>query len=259
MWDFHSHILPFLDDGAEDFQESIAMAKIAKEEGIHTIIATPHYVAIEQELSKEEIIQSIEKVSAFLEKEQLPLKILPGMEVFGEWEILKKIDQGEILSLNDSRYLLMELPMHQIPEDAEDLFYELQIRELIPVVAHPERYIEIQENPNLLIDWMERGVLLQINTTSLTGVLGQAVQETAKLLVQHNMVHLLGTDAHTSRRRSPKMKEAVQLLNQWLDPSRVQLLLEEYPQKILANEPIQPIEPIEIRKKKKRKFPFFFH
>lgn len=258
MWDFHSHILPFLDDGAEDLEETIAMAKIAIEEGIDTIVATPHYIAIEQELSKEEVLQSIEEVTKILEEEQIHLKILPGMEVFGEWKILKKIDQEEILSLNHTGYMLIELPMHHIPEDTEDLFYELQVRGFTPILAHPERYVEIQEDPNLLIDWIQGGVLTQVNATSLTGVLGQASQETAKTLVKHHMVHILGTDAHTSRRRSPRMKEAIKYINQSVDPTRAHLILEEYPKKILADETIQPIQPpIEVKKKKKSLFSFF--
>ena len=258
MWDFHSHILPFLDDGAEDIEEAIAMAKIAVQEGIDTIVATPHYIAVEQELSKEIVIKSIEKITNILREGKIPLKILPGMEVFGEWKILEKIDQGKVLSLNHTRYILIELPMHHIPEDTEDLFYELRLRGFTPILAHPERYVEIQEDPNLLIDWIQGGVLTQVNATSLTGVLGQAAQETARILVNHHMVHILGTDAHTSRRRSPRMKEAIKHINQLVDSAEAHLILEEYPRKILADETIQPIQPpIEVKKKKKSLFSFF--
>lgn len=250
MWDFHSHILPDLDDGAEDIEESLAMARIAVEEGIDTIIATPHYIPIEHETPKEDVIQATKDFNHILQEENIPLKILPGMEVFGDWEVLKRIDQKEILCIQNTKYILIELPMHDIPHYTEDLFYELQVRGLVPVLAHPERYGKIQEHPNILMDWIQRGVLIQVNTSSLTGILGQAAQETARVLLKHNMVHILGTDAHTSRRRSPKIKKSIQYIQETIDEASAKILLEENPKKILADEMIQPLTPIKVKKKK---------
>lgn len=250
MWDFHSHILPGLDDGAEDIKESLAMAKIAVEEGIHTMIATPHYIPKGSEISKEDVIKASQDFNTILQQNNIPLEVLPGMEVFVDWDILKKIDEKKILSIQNTRYILIELPMQDIPVYIEDLFYELEIRDLVPILAHPERYRKIQENPNLLIDWIQRGVFMQINTSSLTGILGQRAQETAGVLLKHNMVHILGTDAHTARRRSPRIQKTIQYIQETIEGNQARILLEENPKKLLADERIQAIPPIEVRKKK---------
>ena len=254
MWDFHSHILPNIDDGAKDSNETIKMAKIAVQEGIHTMVATPHYIPFDHEVHRDEILESIEKTNKALEEENIPIKILSGMEVFADWEILKRIDQGQILTINDTRYILIELPMHDIPDYIDDLFFEIEVRGLLPILAHPERNKKIQNDPNILNEWIEKGVLTQINTGSLMGILGQASQETAEIFLKHNMVHLLGTDAHTSGRRSPRIKEAIDIIKELLTPVQCKLILEEYPKQILANEIVTPGKSILIKKKKK----FFF-
>ncbi|MCR1900067.1 protein tyrosine phosphatase [Irregularibacter muris] len=254
MWDFHSHILPNIDDGAKDSNETIKMAKIAVQEGIHTMVATPHYIPFDHEVHKDEILESIKKINEALKRENIPIKILPGMEVFADWEILKRIDQGQILTINDTRYILIELPMHNIPDDIDDLFFEIEVRGLLPILAHPERNRKIQNNQNIVAKWIEKGVLTQINTGSLMGILGQASQETAGILLKHNMVHLLGTDAHTSGRRSPEIKEAINTIKEILTLEQCKLILEEYPKQILANEIVTPGKPVLVRKKKR----FFF-
>jgi len=117
------------------------------------------------------------------------------------------------ISINGSRYLLMELPMGDIPNYTEDVIYRLRLRGVVPVIAHPERNIRIQEDPNRYYELVDLGALGQVNTGSICGRFGSRVQKCAHILIEHNLVHVLGTDAHSSGTRSPRMREAIRLIS----------------------------------------------
>lgn len=249
MWDFHSHILPHIDDGAGDIEEFLEMAKIAVEEGIDVMIATPHYITYESEIPKEKLIGALSNANRYLKDNKIPLEILPGMEVYADWDILDKIDNEEIVTINNTRYLLLELPMIDIPDYIENLLFEIELRGLVPIIAHPERNLNIQKKPNILEEWIKRGILTQLNMGSLTGLYGQQPRKTGEILLKHNMVHLIGTDAHTSGKNSPRIKEGIRILNRLINPRQVKLILEYYPQKILADLEINPGSPLKYKKR----------
>jgi protein-tyrosine phosphatase len=245
MWDFHSHILPFIDDGAKNIEEFIEMSKIAANEGITKMFATPHYIPNGNEISREELLNLVDRANDCLKKENIPLKILPAMEVYADWGILEGIDKGEILTLNKSRYILVELPMVEIPDYIEELFFELKLRDLTPIIAHPERNLQIQEKPRILMKWVKRGVLIQINTGSLMGLFGSRAQKTARFLLRNCLVHILGTDAHSSNHRPPSMKKAIKLVKRLRNEKQTKLILKEYPRRIFENQPIKAMENID--------------
>lgn len=256
MIDIHSHILPFLDDGAEDWETSLAMARIASEEGIGTIVVTPHYIEGAVESAVEEIQEKIAEFSNLLLREEIALTILPGHEIYLTPAVPQLLEKGRLLTINDGKqYILIEFPMQEIPIYSESVIFELQCMGFIPILAHPERNRKIIENPNLLYHLLEKGILAQMNSSSLTGTFGPAVQKTAQILLQCRMIHSMATDAHSAGGRAPRIQEASRIVRETVPEDYAQQILEEFPRQIIAGEPITPPSPREyIPRRKKMSF-----
>ncbi|QUH19075.1 tyrosine-protein phosphatase [Alkaliphilus sp. B6464] len=216
MVDLHSHILPNIDDGAKDIDEALQMGEIAVEQGISQIIATPHFIEGELASKKEKIEEAIDALNKTFEKEGMNLKILPGNEVYISPNLPKILHNKEVFTLNNGHYILIEFPMGDIPIYTEDVLYEVRLLGYKPIIAHPERYTKIMENPNRLKELIDQGNYVQINSQSITGELGEKARKTAEILLKHKMVHFIGTDAHSSRHRSPKMKKALEQIKEWI-------------------------------------------
>lgn len=213
MIDLHSHILPSIDDGAKNWEESIRMAKEAVKDGIHTIVATPHHQNIYIN-PKENVLELVEEMNYRLQAEEIPLTILPGHEtrIFGDF--LTDLKQDKILTINsNNKYVFLELPSIKVPPFIEQLVFDIQLAGFIPIIPHPERNEDISENPIKIYQLVKRGVLTQITAGSLLGDFGKKVQKFTLELVDANLVHFLATDTHGVKgRRSVKLKEAYQLL-----------------------------------------------
>jgi protein-tyrosine phosphatase len=213
MIDIHCHILPCLDDGANDLSETLEMAKRAAEEGITKIIATPHYKKREYENSKKKILQAVEMVNREISQANIPITILPGQEPRIDGELLQDYNKGEILSLNNGgRYLFVEFPSGHVPRYAEQLLFDIQLNGLTPVIVHPERNSEILENPDLLYRFVKNGACTQITASSVTGHFGKKIKKFSMQLVEYNLTHFLASDAHNLSTRPFRLKEAYDVL-----------------------------------------------
>lgn len=250
MIDIHSHILMGMDDGAKSIEESLSMVAIAAEEGIKQIVATPH--CIDEEDLEGFAFRVREKCRCLqeeLDKEGIGVDIIPGAEVYMDPMILGRTGLDD-LALGDTNYILVELPMGEVPGYAEDFLFQLQLRRLIPIIAHPERNRQIIEKPNILAKLIELGSLVQINTGSISGFFGPMVQKNARILLTHNMGHVLGSDAHSDRRRGPYMRQAGELLYGWLGKDRAEEIIYHNPRTILKGEVLTVEPPIEYRPRK---------
>ena len=248
MVDLHCHILPGIDDGSKDIEETLEMARIAVSEGVQHIICTPHYIQYSDYYNKKQVEALVDEMNERLNEEGISLTLSAGHEVYMTPDLPKLVQEGEVSTLNNTQYLLVEFPMNDIPLYAEDVFYELRLMGLTPVLAHPERYPMIIENPTLLLKFLNLGVLCQANVGSIRGFFGERVQETVFKLIEHRMIHFIATDAHTPRNRSPKVQKALEAVTK-LDATLAQELFIENPLKVYQNELIEPKQPIEIIKK----------
>lgn len=249
MIDIHSHILQGVDDGSKDLQMSLDMARIYLKNGIKKIIATPHYIE-KDNLSLARNKEALEALKEELLKNNLDLEVYLGNEVYISMDILKDIEEERISTLNGSRYVLIEFPMREIPIYAENVIYELLIKGYIPIIAHPERYLKIQEDPNVLFEFLKKGALAQLNLLSLEGFYGKKVKETARILLEHRMVQFVGTDAHTNRRRFPDVGQSLEILKEIVSSKEYTYLTEENANNIFQDRVFIPSAPIEYRKKK---------
>ena len=254
MIDFHSHIIHGLDDGAKTLKMSLEMLRIAENEGTEYICATPHFITEEFEISRDKYIEKLNRLILATKEENINIKILSGLEVYMHPNLPKLYKEKRIWGINDSEYLLIELPMGQFPMYTEDVFYELMLLGVKPILAHPERNLKIMKDHNLIINLINQGVLMQINAGSLFGDYGKEVKKTALEFVKRNMIHLLGSDGHNITSRKTRIKEAydiVQHLNEdvynWINQNQTI---------IINNDPMMEILELKL-KKTKEKISFF--
>jgi protein-tyrosine phosphatase len=210
--DLHCHIIPGVDDGAQSLSDSINMARNAVEQGIHTIVATPHHRNNSYENKKSDIINRVEELNRALVEEKINLRVLPGQEVRVHGEMLEGYRFGEILSVNYTPYVLVEFPSNHVPRYTTKLFYDLQMSGLIPVIVHPERNQEIIGRPDILFQLVEKGALTQVTAASLCGGFGKRIKNFSLQLVEANLTHFIASDAHNITSRSFKMREAFDVI-----------------------------------------------
>lgn len=249
MIDIHCHILPGVDDGPGKIDESLKMARKAVDEGIKTIIATPHHKNNKYENVKGSILQNVESFNKQLINEDIPLTIFPGQEIRIYGEILEDYQKGEILPLNMSKFIFIEFPTASVPKYSERMLYNLQLEGFTPIIVHPERNKEIIENPKQLYNFVKNGILTQVTAASITGHFGKSIKKFSEQLILHNLTHFVASDAHNTHNRSFKMIEAHDYIEENFGIEYV-YLFKENSQKIIDNGDIyQEIpEPIQRRK-----------
>ncbi len=215
--DIHAHILAGLDDGATDIEQSLAMADIAVKDGITMLVATPHVMKGVFNNSKDHILKAVKELNQLLDSRKIPLQILPGAEYHLDSDLPRRLAAGELLTINDSgRYLLVELPASMVPDYTGGILYELQLQGITPIIAHPERNAGFEREPELLRNFISRGILTQITSGSITGMFGKSVKKTAWKFMQEGYAHLIASDAHSAHGRSPALSPAfLELERRW--------------------------------------------
>ncbi len=202
MIDIHNHLLPEVDDGAKSQEETLEIIKTAEEYEIHKIVATPHYMEESYQIEGNAIKKKVKELNDLLNKKEMRVEILSGHEIYITPDLIKKFKNKDILSINDSKYLLMEMPMNYIPEYLDEVFYDLSVLGYKPVIAHPERNEEVIKNPDILYNWVKNGIIFQLNAGSLFGVYGNNVKKTAFELVDNYLVQVIASDCHGSSKIS---------------------------------------------------------
>ncbi|MCM3216414.1 tyrosine protein phosphatase [Niallia taxi] len=249
MIDIHCHILPGVDDGPVTIQESMLMAREAVAEGISTIIATPHHRNNKFENKKNQILEHVSEFNSLLDKENIPLTILPGQEnrIFGE--LLEDFQKGEILTLANSDYLFIEFPTSSVPRYANRLLYEIQTEGITPIIVHPERNKEVLNNPDILYNFVKNGILTQVTAASVAGYFGKSIKKFSLQLIENNLTHFLASDAHNTTNRTFALNEAYNLVENLLGIEYV-YLFKENAEFLVNNQSITLEIPQPIRRKK---------
>jgi protein-tyrosine phosphatase len=237
--DIHSHILPGVDDGAVDLPESLAMARLAVERGTAVQFATPHVTNRLEFALAESVAARVAELQAVLDTEGIPLRLVPGAEVYPMEGLAQAVDDGVPLTLtHGGKYLLLDSPFSSLPMGLGQMIYLLQTRGVTPILAHPERVMPIQQNPQLLEEYVHRGLLLQVNTSSVLGRHGEEAQATAHLLLRHRWVHFLASDSHGIRSRRPGLADAAATLADAYGQELVDTLTQVNGQHILDGTPV---------------------
>lgn len=240
MIDLHTHILPGLDDGSQDMEDSLEMCALALEGGVDTIVATPHSNQLGrfENFYSEQLEQRFSLLKQAIAAEQLPVQLYLGMEIFASEDLEEKIHEGTLISLNHSRYYLIEFPFDaspwQIGEELEQVFAAGGI----PLIAHPERYFCVQEQPALVYQWLQLGCLTQVNKGSPLGRFGRHAARTADFLLTNRLATCVASDAHSPYVRTTFMGDIQDYLYDRFGEAEMLRLTRENPYRILHDKPI---------------------
>lgn len=249
MIDIHSHILPGIDDGAQTEADSLAMARAAVEDGIHTIIATPHHKNGAFENVKENILTYTSILNELFKSEDIPLTLLPGQETRINGDMIEDIQNGELLTLNHTKYLFVEFPTANVPAYASQMLFDIQVAGYKPIIVHPERNQELIERPGKLYDFVRKGALTQVTAGSVVGKFGKTIEKFSHELIENNLTHFIASDAHNTTTRQFWMHDAFSAVDH-IHGQEISYLLLENSQLLIENMNVNKIEPSQIKKKK---------
>ncbi len=233
MIDTHSHILDRMDDGPSKREETLDMCRIAWEDGIRTIVATPHSFDGRFVNHPGKIRSAVADLNADLLVSGIEVTIMAGMEVRVSADLFQNLTNGHLLPLNGRKHLLLEFHPQFIPAGFENLVRHFTEQGFSIILAHPEKNLLIQRNPLYVFSLLERfdpwKVLIQVTADSLTGESGFWAARIARLLLKCGLVHLLATDAHSAQRRSPRLARAVEKAAQIVGKERADMMVHDIP------------------------------
>jgi protein-tyrosine phosphatase len=237
MIDIHCHILPGVDDGAKSLADSFVMLQNAIQAGIHEIVLTPHYIKGSRyscdNAAKRKLMTEL---NALIKKNNLPIRIHLGNEIFIDEDILDLLKHGQVVTLAKSRYVLIELPVHDETLNSISIMFELVSNGYVPIIAHPERYEYFQKNPSNLERYFEIGCLAQGDYRSLFGKYGRHAKRTLKYLIKHRQIDLLASDVHHPGDDYNLKKAKKKVTHLTKNSHLTRRLFEVNPDKIIKNE-----------------------
>ncbi len=210
MWvDLHSHLLPGLDDGVHSFDEAEEIIRMFHALGYKKLITTPHVISDSYRNTSEAILAKLAELNAWLSKKQIAIEIGAAAEYYLDEELVEQVEQKKPLLTFGNRYVLFEINFMVAPLNLKEFIFLLTTQGYKPVLAHPERYVFLQQNPEKLNDLVNRGVLFQLNINSLSGYYSKPAQVLARKLIENKLVHFVGSDCHHISQAS-LLKEALQ-------------------------------------------------
>jgi protein-tyrosine phosphatase len=266
MIDLHVHILPGMDDGAQTLDESVQMCRMSYQDGVRTIVATPHALNGVYQNDRLGVLRQIDVLRSVLaraggcnggskpisggqggisESEGIPLRILPGADVHFCEQIFEQLQTGKITTLADrGRHLFIEFPFHEIPCRAEEALFQLLTRGITPIVSHPERNQGIARRPRRYWEMIRMGCLGQVTAMSLTGGFGGEIRKVADTLLKLRLLHFIASDAHSVQSRPPILSEGVRAAERIVGRREAWNMVTEYPRAVLEGKRLSVSEPL---------------
>jgi protein-tyrosine phosphatase len=238
MIDLHCHLLPNVDDGATDTQNSIELLKMAVSDGITHMVLTPHVQPGRYENTKQTLLAPFNKLQDIIKKEHIDLTVDIAGEVRLCAEVLSLYASDNLPFLgeyNNKRVMLLELPHEGIPPGSDKLVDWLMNRDILPMIAHPERNKAIMSDITKVQPFIQRGCLFQLTAMSVAGKFGEKAYEIAHQFLTSNWATVIASDAHNINRRPPVLSEAYEVVNQQYGHELAEELFVDTPGKIISN------------------------
>ncbi len=233
MIDLHCHILPAVDDGPNDIEESVAMSRTAASDGITHIVATPHFLYGGPHKSQE-VERSIERLSGELKREGTPVTLLRGADIRLNYELVKGLEAGDIPTINGSRYFLLELP-EVIPPNLDTFLFSAEIRGFKVIITHPERNGGLLSSPDRIGALRASGALFQITAMSVTGEFGLELRSFCHMLFRRRLVDFVASDAHDPFVRRPVLSKAYGEVTRLCGEREARRIFFENPEAVINN------------------------
>lgn len=248
MIDLHSHILPGIDDGSKSLEMSLAMARIAVDDGITLMACTPHIYPGLYMNDKAGITAARDVLQKSLDDHGIGLKLTTGADVHLVPGVIEGLRMGTVPSLHNTRYVLLEPSHHVAPPRFAESVFQLVGAGYVPVITHPERLTWIEDHFQVFVDLTRQGAWMQVTAGALTGLFGPRAKYWGERFLGDGLTHILATDAHSSGRRVPVMSEAKSIAERLLGREEAQLLVEGRQTALLSNLPPSDVPPLPASK-----------
>jgi protein-tyrosine phosphatase len=240
MVDLHSHVLHGVDDGAKDHKTMVEMLRHARDLGITRLLATPHANEHVTPQVEQLILDRFAEAQQVIAAEELNIELRLAAEVNFNSDLDRWLATEWVLFGADIRYLMFELPMFELPAGIGDAIFSMGMKKIKPVMAHPERYHKVRENPAKMFNWISQGCLMQVDAGSITGQFGRQSQQFAESMLQAGAVHLVASDAHDPLSRSfMVLEEARERVVELYDENYAEILFERNPAQLLDGKPLR--------------------
>jgi protein-tyrosine phosphatase len=246
--DLHCHILHGIDDGSKSLEMSLAMARIAVQDGIRIMACTPHIYPGLYLNDAAGITTARNALQQALNEHGIALQLVVGADVHLVPGLLKSLRAGTVPSLNRTRYVLLEPPHHVAPPRFAELVFELVAAGYVPVITHPERLTWIEDHFQVFAELTRQGAWMQVTAGSLTGLFGPRAKYWAEILVGEGLTHILASDAHSAGRRVPVLSEAKAIAERLLGPKEAELLVRGRQVALLRNMLPSDVPPLPVSK-----------
>ena len=239
MIDFHNHILPCIDDGSSSIGVTLNMLKRAEEQGITDIVNTTHYKhpkMLDKEVNYNIVKENIIDVEEIIYKNSINIKLHAGAETFFHEDLLKLVDD-KLATFCNGKYMLIEFLTNFLPPNQKQVLFELKMKGVTPIIAHPERYKNVQENVEIVADWLESGCIIQIDAGSPLGYFGLNAKYTSEIIIKNKWCQIIGSDAHDDKKRNFCLYDSLEYIKSLIgyDANK---LVNENPKNVIEGRPI---------------------
>jgi protein-tyrosine phosphatase len=230
-------MLPGVDDGASDVAMSLDMAKASLAQGVSIVACTPHILPGLYHNSGPAIRQATAKLQKLLNAQRIPLQLVAGADVHVCPDFIAGLRSGRLLTIGDSRYVLVEPPHHTAPPHLEDFFFKLLVEGYVPILTHPERLSWVPPRYETIKRLVGAGVWMQVTAGSFSGAFGRSAQQWAERMLDDGCVHLIASDAHDAERRPPDLAAAREVVAKRVGPEEARHLVLTRPLGVLKDQP----------------------
>jgi protein-tyrosine phosphatase len=234
--DLHCHLLPGVDDGAPDLATSLAMARMAVADGVRHVACTPHITPGVYNNTGSDIEERIDSLSSVLEAEGIALNLWRGADVHVDPQLVDRLTRGEVPTLGQSRYFLLEPPHHVVPPRLPALVQDLVAASYVPIITHPERLGWIESHYDMIVRLVAMGALIQLTAASITGGFGKRPKYWSERMLDQGIVDIIATDAHNTTGRPPILSVARDVLAERLGEAEAIEMVHNRPARVLRDE-----------------------
>lgn len=254
MIDIHAHILPKIDDGPDDWKAALALLHQGAKDGIKGAVCTSHIIHRLDQKTEQRFNTAFRELKKRADQAGIQLTLWLGSEIHCQSHFTFT---SPLVTLNNNgKYLLFELPLGNYPVNIKDQIFQMGLNQITPILAHPERNVYLMQHPDTVYELVNRGVLMQLNAGSILGVFGKAVKKAAETMLDHRLIHFVGSDCHHVQTRPMNLSRAYQLISKRWGRETGQNLFQHFPMSAVLGNPIIPPHAVPPDLKKK-KFLFF--
>jgi protein-tyrosine phosphatase len=233
MFDVHCHILPNLDDGPKSWEIALEMCRMARQDGIEHIVATPHA----DDTYGYDRENALDRLNELRQRTEEKLEFSLGCDFHLSYDNLSDaLAHPHRYTIAEKQYLLVELSNYSVPPETANCLFRLRAIGIQPILTHPERHPILQRHPQQVVEWVKEECIVQVTASALTGEWGEVARRSALWLLENHAVHVIATDAHDDRRRKPLLSQAREFVSKRFGAEVATALVKDNPKAMVKGE-----------------------